>query len=228
VANDDAHKTFIMSPAQHQQLRQQLQQQVPSQLQRTQQGASRISSGISTVTADLQLQRINRYANSTVSGASVPSQSPRASVPDEVFVSVEDSLSRVSAHRHRRSSWLQQFQTEIQPVSEQESGINNQQLAVSARRLPSGQLRQDLLRSQSHASGRHAALGSGGGGSGSGVMTCTSQLQLMEVIGAGSFGVVYRASWRCGCKFAVMQTGLSLACIWLKHVSFLISTELAD
>jgi hypothetical protein len=206
VANDDAHGTFVMSPAQHQQLRQQLQQQVSSQLQRTQQGASRISSAISTVTADLQLQRINRYANSTVSGTSVPSHSPRASVPDEVYVSVQDSLSRVSAQRQRRSSFLQQRQSEIQPVSEQDSGSNYQQNAVSARCLHSGQLRQDLLRSQLQASARRGALGSGG--SGSGVMTGTGQLHLMEVIGAGSFGVVYRASWRCAvlCGVFILNT----------------------
>jgi hypothetical protein len=163
------------------------------------------------VTADLQLQRINRYANSTVSNASGPSHSPRASAPDEVYVSVQDSLSRVSAQRQRRSSFLQQRQSEIEPVSEQESGTNNQQIAMSARRSPSGQLRQDLLRSQSQASTRRGALGSGG----SGVMTGTGQLHLMEVIGAGSFGVVYRASWRCG-------TGSSARFGRLGHVTCLL------
>lgn len=209
-----------MSPAQHQQLRQQLQQQAAAQLQsqQRQQGASRISSAISTVTADLQLQRINRYANSTVSNASGPSHSPRASVPDEVYVSVQDSLSRVSAQRQRRSSFLQQRQSEIEPVPEQESGTNNQQIAMSAHRSPSGQLRQDLPRSQSQASTRRGALGSGGSGSGvmgSKVMTGTGQLRLMEVIGAGSFGVVYRASWRCG-------TGSSARFGRLGHVTCLL------
>lgn len=215
VANDDAHGTFLMYPAQHQQLRQQLQQQAAAQLQsqQRQQGASRISSAISSVTADLQLQRINRYANSTVSNASGPSHSPRASVPDEVYVSVQDSLSRVSAQRQRRSSFLQQRQSEIEPVSEQESDTNNQQIAMSAHRSPSGQLRQDLPRSQSQASTRRGALGSGG--SGSGLMAGTGQLHLMEVIGAGSFGVVYRASWRCG-------TGSSARFGRLGHVTCLL------
>jgi hypothetical protein len=180
-----------MTPSQYQQLQQQLREQ--QQLQ----GASRITSAISNVTAELHLQRISKYSTHVggppSTSGSLKGISPRPSGTDET--------SEAQQQQKQQRAGL----SEIQPAGEGSapstatdsrhlSSVRSTQQQQQQQQLRSSS-RQNLLRSQSQVSQAQSAGRGGSGGSG-GLLTGSNQLQLMEVIGAGSFGVVYRASWR--------------------------------
>jgi hypothetical protein len=196
VANGDEHGTIVMTPSQYQQLQQQLREQ--QQLQ----GASRITSAISNVTAELHLQRISKYTSagvplSTSARGSVKGISPRPSGTDEGLEAQQQQ-----PQQQQQRSGVSEIQpgsvgsgpspgADSRPVSDPRSPQQQQQLQLQLR----SSSRQNLLRSQSQVS-QAQSVGRGGSGDSGGLLTSSKQLQLMEVIGAGSFGVVYRASWR--------------------------------
>ena len=211
--------TMLLTPEQHQRLQQQMRQQM--------QGASRISSAISSVSADIHFQRITRSSgigSSLAASSTTGNRSPRTSMQEDDVGCPADAqglTTGIDQQQHqqqlrmvprRRNSRYQPREQregipEIEPAAAAGqplgtgtgTGSSRQQAAASTAGLLSPQ-RQQLqhLEQQrsSQLSDSRRAYGSGGSGGAGGFFGGVNQLQLLEVIGAGSFGVVYRASWR--------------------------------